>query len=142
MGSGLSKLQKTILKLAHDNRERGTGARSLLDGGQLGTDVKYPEVLEAYFGWQPDGRSRDSYYFDFSMQDIGEKSYRSARASLTRAFSRLEARRLIVRTRSAVAAGWTGADLTKEGANEAAKLGASLSPDAYTPIGSGPSRPA
>src|SRR5215212_1793360 len=99
--------------LAHDNRVRGTGAQPLLDGGQIGADVKYPEVLEAYFGWQPDDRSRDSYYFDFSMRDIGEKPYRSARASLTHAFSRLEARRLIVRTHGThgvMAASWTGAD--------------------------------
>ncbi|MCA1717285.1 MAG: hypothetical protein LC781_10785 [Actinobacteria bacterium] len=124
MGRGLSELQKTVLRLAHENRERGTGARPLPDGGQLGTDVKYPEVLEAYFGWEPDSRPRSSRYFDFSKKDIGEKAYRSARASLSRGFSRLEARGLIVRTHGAMAAGWTGADLTEEGANEAAKLAA------------------
>jgi hypothetical protein len=125
VGRGLSELQKTILMLAHKNRERGTGARPLLDGGQLGTDVKYPEVLEAYFGWEPDRRSQSSRYFDFSKQAVGEKAYQSARASLTRAFSRLEARSLIVRTHGVMAAGWTGADLTEKGVKEATKLAAS-----------------
>jgi hypothetical protein len=124
---GLSELQKTILMLAHENRERGTGVRSLFDGGQLGTDVKCPEVFEAYFGWEPDPRFRSSYFYNFSTKDIGEKASRSARASLSRAFSRLEARGLIVRTQSAMAAGWSGADLTEEGAQEAAKLAVSWS---------------
>jgi CRP-like cAMP-binding protein len=121
VGRGLSELQKTILMLAHENRERGMGAQHLLDGGQIGTDVKYPDVLEAYFGWEPDWRSRSSQYFDFSKVDIGEKAYRSARASLSRAFSRLEARGLIVRTHGVMAASWTGADLTEKGVKEAVK---------------------
>jgi len=124
MGRGLSKLQKMILMLAHENRERGTGARPLPEGGQLGTDVKQSEVLKAYFGWEPDHRSR-SDYFDFSMKDIGEQAYRSARVSLSRAFGRLETRGLIIPTYSVMAARWTGADLTEEGAREAARLAAS-----------------
>jgi hypothetical protein len=125
VGRSLSELQKTLLMLAHENRERDTGSRPLLDGGQLGTDVKYSEVLEAYFGWEPDRRSQSSHYFEFSKQDIREKAYQSARASLTRAFSHLEARSLIVRTHGVMAASWTGADLTEEDANEATKLAAS-----------------
>jgi hypothetical protein len=44
---------------------------------------------------------------------------------LTRAFSRLVARSLIVRTHGVMAASWTGADLTEKGVKEATKLAAS-----------------
>ncbi len=116
----MSELQKTILRLAHENRARGEGARVFADY-QEGTDVTYPQVLTAYFGWEKAGRRRMLYY-QFSKKEIGEKSYRSAMASLSRAFGRLEARGLIVRTHSMMAAGWTGADLTDEGREVARRL--------------------
>ena len=113
-------MQETVLRLAHENRERGEGARTLPDGRQAYTDVTYPQVLARYFGWEDAGhRSR---WYTFSKKRIGEKPYRSAMASVSRAFTRLEARGLIVRTHSAMAAGWSGADLTDEGREVARRL--------------------
>ena len=120
VGKGLSELQKAVLRLACENRERGQGGRVLADGSQIGTDVTYPQVLAGYFGWEAAG-SRSRFY-QFSKKEIGEKRYRSAMASLSRAFGRLEARGLIERTHSLMAAGWTGADLTDEGREVARRL--------------------
>ena len=115
----MSELQKTILRLAHENRARGEGARVFADY-QEGTDVTYPQVLAGYFGWE--GTRAGGGVYRFSKKEIGEKPYRSAMASLSRAFARLEARELIVRTHSMMAAGWTGADLTDEGRAVARRL--------------------
>ena len=115
----MSELQKTILRLAHENRARGEGARGFADH-QEGTDVTYPQALAGYFGWEETGSRR--IFYKFSKKEIGEKPYRSAMASLSRAFGRLEARGLVVRTHSAMAAGWSGADLTDEGREVARRL--------------------
>ena len=116
----MSELQKTILRLAHENRARGEGARVFADY-QEGTDVTYPQVLAGYVGWEGTGPRRRLFH-QFSKKEIGEKPYRNAMASLSRAFGRLEARGLIVRTHSVMAAGWTGADLTDEGRAFARRL--------------------
>ncbi len=123
----MSELQKTILRLAHENRARGQGAR-MSPHGQMGTDVTYPQVLAGYFGWEDTEHRRGFGFYHFSKKHIGEKPYRSAMASLSRAFGRLEARGLVALTHSQMAAGWTGADLTDKGQAVASTLGSAKTP--------------
>jgi hypothetical protein len=131
MGRGLSDLQGTILVLAYRKRqarmeriatlEADSFEYRVLNEGVPSVDLYYPEVLREHFGfevrshwWAPE-RERPTYGQNFSMQGIGERRYRSAQSSLSRAVARLEARGLVERCRRDLA----GLNLTERGVEEA-----------------------
>ena len=125
MGRGLSELQRDILDRASQHKR-----------------VYYADVLEGYFGWQPtrpiirygiphvtrDGRSwveqpRDptdhgmvhgpgSHFF--SLEEIGERRYRSTMVVLSRACTRL-ARRGLVTCIEGARSRWSGVTITDAG---------------------------
>jgi len=116
MGRGLSDLQQTILTLALDNRRTGKHAAVFV------TDDLYAcEILAAYFGWDPEpgwnGEPKPLGPFrpHFSMDRIGERSYRAATAAVSRSLSRLK-RRGLVRSRL------DGISLTDAGLQQAEAL--------------------
>jgi hypothetical protein len=132
MGRGLSELQGAILALAYGNRrarverlatlEVGSFEHRVLNEGVPSVDLYYPEVLREHFGfevrshwWSPERGERPTSGQHFPMQRIGERRYRSARSSLSRAVVRLEARGLIERRRGYPA----GLDLTERGVVDA-----------------------
>lgn len=113
MSRGLSELQKTILRLAHENRRQGRGK-----SGDTGTDVYYAEVLVAYFDFPPKEDRRDNY----GPAVVGNKKYNRAKVSLHRAMWRLHDRGLVYCTRSMLAGAWSGAELSEEGEKVAGRL--------------------
>lgn len=116
MGRGLSKLQRFILS------EAGLRRR-----------VYYADILMGFFGWKP--RWKPHRYGDerfpaetpeengllwapnsqrFRPREIGEKTYRKVRATLTRSCQRLADRGLIVCYQGAYAH-WSGVEITDQG---------------------------
>jgi hypothetical protein len=87
MGKGLSPLQRTILEIALENRRSG-------NTGFGRREAYHSEVFERYFGWQPRNDCKRRYQ-RFTVSAIGEQRYRTAHASVSRAFKRLERRGLI-----------------------------------------------
>ena len=135
MGRGLSGLQKTILRMAHDNRvsmKRTDESR--------GADLYYYEVLAAVWRFDrhprtdsrgtpaplrvpedhaehvetSDGFRRTPGHQHFSKAAIGAEKYNAATASLSRAVTRLEGRGL-VRVMQGARSLWTGVVLTPDG---------------------------
>jgi hypothetical protein len=132
MGRGLSELQATILVLAYRNHqarmermatlEEGSYEYLVLTEGVPSVDLYYPELLREHFGfevrshwWSPELGGRPTGGQNFPMQKIGERRYRSAQSSLSRAVARLEARGLVERRRGHTA----GLNLTERGVEEA-----------------------
>ena len=117
MGRGLSELQKTILLMAYGHRGDGHGV-----------ELRYPEVLRECWGWEPvrrgwgEGRRSSPVRRHFSKAEIGEREYRSAQASLSRAVRRLEERGLVERGRLF---GHGVLDLTERGVQVAEGLASS-----------------
>jgi hypothetical protein len=117
MGRGLSQLQKKILLMAYENRTQ--------KARHQGVDLRYPDVLREWWGWEPvgwrweKGERCDASSRHFSKQQIGERQYRSAEASLSRAVRRLEERGLVYRSRIL---GHGVIDLTEEGMQAAANF--------------------
>jgi hypothetical protein len=128
MGRGLSKLQKKILLLAYENRERGQAEGKVANGERVsGADLYSPEILHEHWGWKPrigacwrpGMRRPDPWERPFSKAEVGERRYRSAVASWSRAAKRLERRGRAVRVRGF----WPGAlDLTERGAKIAESI--------------------
>lgn len=147
MGRGLSPLQKTVLLLALKNyEEEGRWRPHAL--GEPPADVLQSEILEWWFQWEPDLRWMGPYGRDpgfwwrprirqcpgdgetvgrrnwtgqkFSKAQRGS-AYNSARASLSRALTRLERRGLMTWVSGAWSL-WAGADLTDEGVKLARAL--------------------
>lgn len=129
MGRGLSELQRTILRLAVDNRGRHReavlGLRESLGAAvsveTCGADVYYAEVLAYYWGWEGTVPWRENRRRRFSKAQIGPMAYSSALASLSRAMLRLQKRGLVV-GKQGRGSRWSGADLTDAGAELAAAL--------------------
>jgi hypothetical protein len=118
MGRGLSPLQKKILLMAYQNRT--------IKERKQGVDLRYPDVLREWWGWEPvlwprweKGERCDAISRHFSKRQIGEREYRSAEASLSRAVGRLAERGLVYRARLF---GHGVVDLTEEGTEVAARL--------------------
>jgi hypothetical protein len=117
MARGLSGLQKKILLMAYESRRRGR------DGH--GVDLRYPDVLREWWGWEPvrSGWAKDkrspALGMLFSKTQIGEREYRSAQSSLSRAVRRLEERGLVTRARLF---GHGTLDLTEQGVEAAANF--------------------
>ena len=129
MGRGLSELQRAILALAYRNRldrlEHAKTGDEVYTRGVYSIDLYYAEVLREHFGWEvrgyswrPERESRPCWGQSFSMREIGERRYRSAQASLSRAVLRLEARGLVERRHHYLA----GLDLTERGVDVARSL--------------------
>lgn len=115
---GLSALQRGILALALANREAGGGAYVRSDDGrQCGADVQTRTVLEVVYGWRPVRRVKHEY--GAQAFDIRQPGYGAARAAVSRAFARLEARGLVVRM---VGTHWAGVNLTADGEDVAREL--------------------
>src|SRR6516164_4813735 len=101
MGRGLSKLQRTILVRALDNRKQeGRGPDK-----PGGADVYHAKVLADYFGWElpawyyrrkKEEKWRSPASQKFSRADIGEKRYVAAQAAISRSLVRLQDRGLVV----------------------------------------------
>jgi hypothetical protein len=81
-------------------------------------DVYTCELLEKFFGFEPESRSptRHRCYIRFSESNVGEARYKAARASISRALSRLEKRGFVLQD------GCGGAFLTEDGAQTARYL--------------------
>jgi hypothetical protein len=116
MGRGLSDLQRAVLLLAYRKRrerekqlaalEEGSHKWGVLTRGGGSVDLYFAEFLREHFGfevhaiwWDPerDGFRRPHMGNNFSMQRTGERRYRTAQASLSRAVKRLEQRGLVRR---------------------------------------------
>jgi hypothetical protein len=102
--------------------EEGSYEYLVLIEGVPSVDLYYPEVLREHFGfevrnrwWSPERGERPTGEQNFSMQRIGERHYRSAQSSLSRAVARLEARELVERCSGHPA----GLNLTERGVEEA-----------------------
>lgn len=131
MGRGLSDLQRSILVLALRNRTERL-ERAPRDAnyarGVWSIDLYDAEVLHHLYGWPLSNRGlgwrprkeeqRPTFGQSFSMAEVGERRYRSAMSSLSRAVKRLEARGLVERR----CAYLTGLDLTETGVKETEKL--------------------
>jgi hypothetical protein len=118
MGRGLSDLQKKILHMAYQNRT--------IKERKQGVDLRYPDVLREWWGWEPvrgprweKGERCDASSQYFSKRQIGEREYRSAEASLSRAVGSLAERGLVYRARLF---GHGVVNLTEEGTEVAARL--------------------
>ncbi len=87
-------------------------------GGVYPRDVYTCELLEKFFGFEPESRSpaRHRYYIRFSESNVGEARYKAARASISRALSRLEKRGFMLHD------GYGGAFLTEDGVQTARHL--------------------
>lgn len=141
MGRGLSDLQRTILRLAYENRQappepdrQPEWAKAMFGPAQSnGIDVYYSEILVNGFGFPLRRWRRDEGLSDrtvarrrftgqkFAMTEIGNKRYASAQAAVSRAFARLE-RRGFVELYSGAYARWSGAKLTDAGVEIAKSL--------------------
>lgn len=125
MGRGLSELQRYILSEAGKRRR-----------------VYCPDILEGFFGWKPicpmdrhrggdvvrgfgglpdtvrpaddDGVLSSPGRQYFSLAKIGERTYRTVMASLSRSIRRLEERGLVTVLKGAYA-GWTAVEITERG---------------------------
>jgi len=111
MGKGLSNLQQFILVKSIENIPRSEGYVKIFKqvyGLDIeGTEIYAPEILYEYYGfpkksWQSpcdiDKSVKGGHGIRyFSMAEIGEKRYKSARVALSKAFLRLEERGLLVR---------------------------------------------
>ena len=122
MGRGLSELQRDILRLALQNRERNcTQLVTRADRGASGRDLYYCQIFEKLFGWR--NRTRRISYLHhgqhFSRREIGKGSYDSVHASVSRAVSRLMKRGLVVEWKGLC---WSGIDLTVAGVRVADPL--------------------
>jgi hypothetical protein len=126
MGRGLSDLQRFILRRAGEQPQ-----------------LAYAEVLVEYFGWRPvagtlrrgrDGVVRGGLHW-FDPNAIGRQRYRSSRAVLSQACSRLAARGL-VRCLQGAQGSWSAVPITDAGR---ASLAADsiAKPPAMQPIGGG-----
>ncbi len=80
----LSPLQRTILRLGINNRQRCKDQRPI--------DVTRAEVLSGYYGWLVTPGHRKIV---FSRYSVGPARYNSAQVSLTKAMQRLRKRGLI-----------------------------------------------
>jgi hypothetical protein len=102
MGKGLSELQKSILKIAYRDQERGY--------------VKNRDVLIEVYKFPFHSPSADTTSGTpqiFKRQEIGISRYRSASVSVVKAFNRLVGRGLAIRKYN------HGIILTDEGAKKA-----------------------
>lgn len=106
--------------------EEGSFEYHVLTEGVGSVDLYYAEVLYEYFGfdvrnryWSPERGERPTWGQNFSMQSIGERRYRSAQSSLSRAVVRLEDRGLVERRRVDLA----GLNLTEQGVEDARRRG-------------------
>jgi phage N-6-adenine-methyltransferase len=91
MGRGLSPLQWALLETAWRNREAGRGAQ--WDGDYVrGWDAHYHELLTGYYGLEPAWRHRWGGEAVFRADD---RCAATARAAISRAAKRLDARGLI-----------------------------------------------
>ena len=98
MGRGLSDLQKSILLQAYKKLEQiGRYNDQSITGMLLPS-----EVLAEFYGWetQIEDSGHEEIYIGsqlFSKEEIGSNRYNSARAAVSKAFQRLEARGLVER---------------------------------------------
>jgi hypothetical protein len=109
MGKGLSELQKSILRMAYQNRRGGYGSG----------DVKNREVLIEVYRFPFHSPSADTSSGTpqiFKRQEIGISRYRSASVSVAKAFNRLVKRGLAIRKYN------HGIILTEEGTKKAEVL--------------------
>ena len=138
MGRGLSGLQKCILRLALENRVapvQDSPASPLVEAliadgtaTRPAINVYTCEVLVVHFGfpvrmksWRRgsavDDRDAVRKYHTgrrFDPNVIGRKRYAAAQAAVSRAFTRLQGRGLLIRSRGAFAR-WSGGQLTEKG---------------------------
>lgn len=133
MARGLSELQRAILGMALANRQ----AEGRDGKAHSGADVTHAEVLASVYGWTPD-KSDLRYSDSYSVKEHAGKrrygghkfrksvfcpgEYNAARASVSRAFKRLEERGLLDRV-NGVFAWWAGGNLTQPGADVATLQG-------------------
>jgi hypothetical protein len=106
MGKGLSNLQKFILVKSVENESQKNrdvdGFKRLYGIIIEGNDIYAPEVMYYYYNFPlrrnipGPGTLRHSWQH-FSMNEIGTSKYKSAQASVSKAFSRLEERGFLVR---------------------------------------------
>jgi hypothetical protein len=122
VGRGLSELQQDIIVMAYENKVSGVVAYHDDQGPVVTAHVRREQILQERFGWEPDGARPDYHYRIFSRTDIGHDRYNATMASLSRSLYRLEARGLVYLTHSAMAAGWSGAELTEEGEAAARRI--------------------
>jgi len=115
MARGLSDFQKRILVLAYEKREQKVS--HLLTAEVLASVYQWP-IRER--GWPFKSEIQHGRQ-NFSRQAIGPGRYEAARASVSKAFRRLEARGLVVRLVGAMAL-WAGVSLTEEGVRVAQKI--------------------
>jgi hypothetical protein len=110
--SKLSQLQRHILKLAFDNRQREGR-----DDKASGADLYYVEVMVAHFGFKAtvytDIRKHQGNQ-QFHPKEIGAAKYAAAAASISRAVRRLRDRGLVTWL-FGVNSRWSGVSLTPEG---------------------------
>ncbi len=86
MTRGLSKLQRSILKLAYQNRPQ--------DPNQP-CEVIRSDVLQSLYGWRPVRHRFRASTPIFDRQEVGMAKYRAAQVSVTKAINRLKHRGLV-----------------------------------------------
>lgn len=120
MPRGLSTLQKTILRLALEGRDYETLRPREPNNRWNGVDVYTAEIFAVAFLGNHDSVATRKEWADcpgaqkFSLREIGEKEYRAAKASISRAIRRLEERGLVTASVGAFSR-WTGVALTEAG---------------------------
>jgi hypothetical protein len=101
----------------------------MLSSGKSGADVYFAEVLVEYYGWTPSSpyalKDRDGRRVPggkkFIPEEIGDNTYHTAHAAVSRAALRLEQRGLVTRMCGAYAK-WAGVNLTPAGISIAKQL--------------------
>ena len=147
MGRGLSPLQKTVLRLALDNRvaEGDPAARAARRAARRGFTQTAAQLAESthpvdvyraladYYEWGHRAvwpwservvKTRKPGGWTFSRDSVGAAQYNAGQAAVSRALRRLEDRGLIT-VRVGVHARWTGANLTEAGVLAAEALSSS-----------------
>ena len=105
MARGLSDLQQMILKLAYERRMRGQKTGSC--------DVCTTQLLMDIYDWPLVESCFSVAAHNFDRNEVGQREYDQAMATVSRAARRLEARGLITRFKSRHA--WSGISLTPAG---------------------------
>ena len=109
MDKGLSKLQKSILKMAYQNQDRGYEYGHVKNRDVLIEIYRFP-------AHSPSAHSTSGSPKLFNRREIGISRYRSASVSVAKAFNRLVKRGLAIRKYN------HGIILTGEGAKVAKTL--------------------
>ena len=129
MGRGLSPLQRQVLVLALENRERHGRTFDMDEGA----DVYTYEILARFMGFQPEVAplyvvtdsqklARTPFVIHFRISSVGQERYLTAMTAVSRSLRRLARRRLVERVSWGEWPRCSGADLTPVGVAEATRI--------------------